>query len=202
MAGVGACSGNGEDDLSANTTETTPTTRTPRATTTTEAETTDTPNTRATSTTTTAARATTTTAGTTTTTAPTVLAEATANLPASPLDSTLLPIRIRLTALTRLPGDVVEARLTVVNESSEEFALWAAVSDHYDLRDVALVDLQHDRRYLALLDSEDTCLCTELNVSPGESFQGYVQFAAPPPEVTSADVTVPGFPPLNGIPIR
>lgn len=121
-----------------------------------------------------------------------------------------VPVRIDLTALERIEGDAVELRFTLTNTGDVTWEPWSSFGDSgfglYGVSDVTLLDLPGDRKYLSLIDSEDNCLCTyyngaDLKIPAGESHDFYVRFVAPPEDVTSIEVQVPGFAPLSGVEI-
>lgn len=121
-----------------------------------------------------------------------------------------VPVRLDLTALERIDGDAVELRFTLTNTGDVTWEPWDALGKSgfggWGASDVVLLDLPGDRKYLSLVDSEDNCLCTswvndEVTVPAGESHDFYVRFVAPPEDVTSIEVQVPGFAPLSGVEI-
>lgn len=142
-----------------------------------------------------------------------VIATTTGEQPADPNDDTPVPLRLDVNSAKRLAGDVVEVRLTITNLSDtaslepygdfEDGANYADGPD-YTLSGAVLVDLPHDKRYLALIDSESTCLCTDLNnrvIAPGDAMAMYVQLSAPAKGVTTMGFTLPGFDPINDLAI-
>lgn len=138
-----------------------------------------------------------------------VLGSTTGAHPADPNDDTLVPLRLDVGSVERLPGEVIEVRFTITNEGdSATYELWSTLTtgNGYDVGGAALVDAPNDKRYLALYDSEGTCLCTggnsDLAAAPGESIEAYVQLTAPPEDVTEVGFTMPGFAPINGLEIR
>ena len=139
-----------------------------------------------------------------------VIATTPGQQPADPNDDTPVPLRLDVRSAKRLAGEVVEVRFTITNTSDtatlepySDFAESGAAVD-YSVSGAALVDLPNDKRYLALLDSEDTCLCTDLNnrsIQPGDTSAMYVQFPAPANDVTTVGFTLPGFDPISELEI-
>jgi hypothetical protein len=144
-----------------------------------------------------------------------VLGSATARLRADPNDGTPVPLRLDVTALERLEGRV-EVRLVLTNEgtgTSPSFKPYSTFDDprlsagqgQYSLAGAALVDGEAKKSYLAIIDSEGTCLCTgdlaEVEVPPGESVDLYADFGGVPDDAERIDVSVPGFPPVTQVPI-
>ena len=78
------------------------------------------------------------------------------------------------------------------------YETWSTMSDanSYGVSGVALLDLEQDKRYLTLRDSDDVCLCTnfpttDTEIGPEEKHELYAQFVAPPEDTTSVDVSLP-----------
>jgi hypothetical protein len=143
------------------------------------------------------------------------LGSATARLRADPNDGTPVPLRLDVTALERLEGRV-EVRLVLTNEgagSAPAFKPYSTFDDprlaagqgQYSLAGASLVDGEAQKAYLAIVDSEGTCLCTgdmaQVEVPPGESVDLYADFGGVPDDVERIDVVIPGFPPVTQVPI-
>lgn len=143
------------------------------------------------------------------------LGTATARLPASPNDSTLVPLRLDVVALERLEG-MVELRVELTNEggdSAPDFEPYSSFDDArlptgegtYSLSGAQLVDAEEERAYLTVVDGEGTCLCTgrlaEVAVAPGDSFEMHADFGAVPDDLDQVHVQVPGFPTVDAVPI-
>lgn len=143
------------------------------------------------------------------------LGSATARLPASPNDSTLVPLRLDVMALERLEG-MVELRVELTNDgdsSTPDFQPFSSFDDPrlptgegtYSLSGAQLVNAREERAYLTIVDGEGTCLCTgrlaEVAVAAGETFEMYADFGAVPDELEQVDVQVPGFPTVDAVPI-
>jgi hypothetical protein len=143
------------------------------------------------------------------------LGTATGRLPASPTDSTLVPLRLDVTGLDRLDG-MVELRVTITNEgrrSTPDFEPYSSFDDprlptgqgQYSLSGASLVDAEGERAYLTIVDSEGTCLCTgrlaEVALAAGDSFEMYADFGGLPGDLDQVDVQVPGFPTVDSVPV-
>lgn len=128
---------------------------------------------------------------------------------ANPNDATPVPLRLDILSLTRQGGDVVELRFTITNVGDGPvYETWSTMSDanSYDVSGVALLDLEQDKRYLTLRDSDAVCLCTnfpttDTEIGPEEKLELYAQFVAPPEGTTSVDVSLSGFAPVNDVEI-
>jgi hypothetical protein len=144
-----------------------------------------------------------------------VLGSATGRLPASPNDSTLVPLRLDVTGLERLEG-MLELRVTVTNtgrRSTPDFEPYSSFDDPrlptgqglYSLSGASLIDAEGERAYLTIVDSEGTCLCTgrlaQVAIPAGDSFEMYADFGGVPDDLDQVDVQVPGFPTVASVPI-
>ena len=140
------------------------------------------------------------------------LGSATGRQPATPNDDTPVALRLDVVSIERIPGDAVEVRFTLTNEGSGVvYEPWSTLSDSrnpafgYDVSGAALVDLEGDKRYLVLADTEAVCLCSDelddFGIAPDTPAELYAQFPAPPEDVTAIGFTLPGFTPVNGLEI-
>jgi hypothetical protein len=148
-----------------------------------------------------------------------VLGTSRANLPADTTDSGTpsIPLRIDVTRLER-HGDLVELTVELTNEAEADdsgattFAPWSMFGDgpaavsRYDTSEVGVVDGASQKLYMAIIDSEDVCVCTEgtasVTVQPGDSWTIQATIGGVPDDVDQLDVHVPGFPNVVGIPLR
>lgn len=118
-------------------------------------------------------------------------------------------LRLDVTAVERIDGDAVEVRFRMTNLSDQTWEPWQSLGGRggrYGAHDATLLDLPGDRRYLTLLDSGDNCLCSswagpDLQVPGGETHDFYARFPAPPEDVTTIELQVPGFAPVPGLEI-
>lgn len=137
-----------------------------------------------------------------------VLASAEAEIASAPGEATVVPVRLDVLSLERLPGELVEARFRVTNVGDgadlKPFFSFTRGST-YDVSGAALIDLLGGFRYEALEDSGRRCLCTVIpitaTVPPGESASYYARFGAPPEETVEVDFELPGFPPIRAVPL-
>jgi len=143
------------------------------------------------------------------------LGSATARLPATPNDPTLVPLELAVTGLERLDG-MVELRVTVTNtgrRSTPDFEPHSSFDDPrlptgqglYSLSGASLIDAEGERAYLTIVDSEGTCLCTgrlnQVAIPADDSFEMYADFGGLPGDIDQVDVQVPGFPTVASVPI-
>lgn len=138
-----------------------------------------------------------------------VLGSAEARIAASPAEATLVPVRLDVLGMERLPGDLVEARFRVVNIGKgadlQPFASFRKGSS-YDVSGAAILDLKGSRRYEAVQDGGGRCLCSDIpivsRIPPGESASYYARFGAPPASAGTVDFELPGFPSVRAVPVR
>jgi hypothetical protein len=143
-----------------------------------------------------------------------VIGTARAQLTAGPIDERTIPVRIDVTRLER-HGDLVELTLAVTNEAPAEgddppgFSINTQFGDtltSYDASAIGLVDGDAQKRYLPVLDSEGTCLCTNdfgsYDIPAGGSHTISATYGGVPDDVEVLDVQVPTFPTIAGVPIR
>jgi hypothetical protein len=142
-----------------------------------------------------------------------VIGTARATLPAGPIDDRGIPIRIDVSRLER-HGDLVELTLELTNEAPNEgsdppeFGIYSTFGDgsSYDARGIGLVDGDAQKLYLPVLDSNDTCLCTNdfggNDVAPTSSRTITATYGGVPDDVDALDVQVPSFPTITGVPIQ
>ncbi|MBI2710660.1 MAG: hypothetical protein HYX34_13365 [Actinobacteria bacterium] len=142
----------------------------------------------------------------------TPIATATGRQQASPIDKTLIPLRLDVLSLKRLSGSTVEVRFAITNEGDVPFSPSSLFSDTtraeatYDVGGIALLDRPADKKYLSLFSTDGLCLCTgrlqSLEIKQGASVSMYADITAPPSSVSTVDLTLPGFPPVIGLTIR
>lgn len=163
---------------------------------------------------------TTTGSGPTTTSAPnagddrTVLGSSRGQHPADPNDGTPVPLRLDVRSVKRLSGETIEVRFDITNTGTgATFEPWRELGDPtigggsaYDVGGVALLDRPHDKKYLTLYGTDKVCLCSgslsAVDIAPGKTASMYADVTAPPESVTTVDLSVPGFAPINGLKIR
>ena len=75
----------------------------------------------------------------------------------------------------------------------------------YDVSGVSLIDGRNSKRYLAAHDSKDHCVCSStigVRIKPNTSYQLSATFAAPPSDVTSVQLDIPGVGTLSDVPVN
>lgn len=141
-----------------------------------------------------------------------VLGTARATLP-SP-GSVTVPLRLDVVRLER-HDDLVEVTAHIVNEAPEptgdedalDYSPYSSFGgDRYDVSNVGLVDASNQKLYLAIIDSDDVCVCTtgtsSVTMQPGDAWTITATIGGVPDDVEQLDVRVPGFPNVTGITLR
>lgn len=141
-----------------------------------------------------------------------ILGTSTGQLQADPNDQTPVPLRLDVTSLDRSAGDTIEVKFDLTNTSdADTFKPYRTMGDPtkgagiYNVGGLALLDLANDKKYLTLFDSDDICLCSDVNsleVAPGKTISLYAEITAPPKSISTVDLSVPGFSPVTGLEIR
>lgn len=120
-----------------------------------------------------------------------------------------VPITLDVTRLER-NGDLVNLEVTLTNEDdSEDFSPYSTTfSDDpgNSFSDVKLVDQENGQVYMPAVDSEGSCLCSDItlgfDVEAGDSVQLHATFGGLPEDVTEVDVDVTEFSALTNVPIQ
>ncbi|ATM24561.1 hypothetical protein SMD44_p10062 (plasmid) [Streptomyces alboflavus] len=89
---------------------------------------------------------------------------------------------------------MVMVKFEVTNRSDENYLTvdWQDGTNVYTLSGSSIVDRKNKKRYMALMDSNERCLCSERtgSIDKGKTKQLYVQFEAPPTEVKQVDLAL------------
>jgi hypothetical protein len=106
-------------------------------------------------------------------------------------------VRLEILSLRRGDGDLVTARFKLTNlESSGSIYSSTGIDDTY------LLDAAGQKKYLAVTDSKNDCVCDSglgSGLEPQESTEAYVTFPPLPAGVTNVSVHFPGFPPFEHV---
>lgn len=108
-----------------------------------------------------------------------------------------VPVRIDIMKLDR-GSDRVTLAFKVTNTSeADEWSVGSSFNESVSnsVNGVSLIDLANNQRFLVLIDSEGSCVCSETSngtLGPGASVDYNATFPAPPPEVTKVDVQMGG----------
>ena len=122
--------------------------------------------------------------------------------PVAVADGERTGVRAEIIELKRSSGDTVTLRFTLVNDSGARLSIKDDLlgGNHRDAREVHLIDAAGQKKYLALMDSANNCVCSaELphNMESGSTLNLWVRFPAPPAEVTEVSVVLPRFIPTD-----
>lgn len=122
-------------------------------------------------------------------------------------------IELRLHQLTR-EGSLSHLNLTISTDSTKNYQVAGLLSDGnseagdasaWAADGITLEDGTHRKLYLVASDGQGTCLCTRdlssVFLSDSEPFVVSATFAAPPPDITTVDVRIPGFGVFTRVPV-
>lgn len=106
---------------------------------------------------------------------------------------------LRFTATNTTPG--------TVEDTEKEWTIWDDLGSSpgdYWVNGVYLVDPAHAKKYPTATDSADDCVCSStrgVDIVPTQSREFSATFAAPPAEVATVDVYVPGAGTIENVPV-
>jgi hypothetical protein len=112
-------------------------------------------------------------------------------------------VQVALTELRRTSGDTVTLRLQFRNTTNKEVSDSLFYGTNIALR-TYLLDATR-KKYTVLQDPDNRpvgYVGQSSTISPGGAVPAWVRFPAPPADVTTVTVVVPGVPPFDGIPVR
>ena len=115
--------------------------------------------------------------------------------------------RIEVRDLKRTDGDAVTLRLRLINNSDDEFAAACDMREsgsescgHFT--GAYLLDKPNKKKYLFIRDSDNACVCSDIDDVPaGKTVNLWATYPAPPADVQKLTVIVPHFEPIEGVPI-
>lgn len=89
---------------------------------------------------------------------------------------------------------MVMVKFEVTNRSDEDYLTvdWRDGTEVYTLAGSSIVDRAHKKRYMALVDTNGRCLCSEhtASIDKGQTRQLYAQFEAPSNDVKQVDLAL------------
>jgi hypothetical protein len=122
-------------------------------------------------------------------------------------------VRIDLISVRR-SGSLATLRFTATNttpgtsdDTDKEWNVDTDLGDKssdYSVNGVYLIDPAHSKKYPAATDSADDCVCSltsGVSIVPTQKREFSATFAAPPVDVTSVDVYVPGAGSFENVPV-
>jgi hypothetical protein len=117
------------------------------------------------------------------------------------VDSDLSGISMELTSVQKT-GDTIMIRFKYISARDKPTRI--DLETHQEVNEMYYVDSKNKKKYLIIKDTENQPLSSALKyfeVGPGETKSAWAKFAAPPPDVTTISVYIPGAPPFENVPI-
>jgi hypothetical protein len=112
-------------------------------------------------------------------------------------------VQVTLTELRRTSGDTVTLRLQFRNTTDKEVSDSLFYGTNIALR-TYLLDATR-KKYTVLQDPDNRpvgYVGQSSTIGPGTALPAWVRFPAPPADVTTVTVVVPGVPPFDDIPVK
>ena len=108
-------------------------------------------------------------------------------------------IRISIRELKRTVGSTLTLKGTIINDTDNKYA-----SER--MEDFYLADLPNKKKYTVIRSSINDCEtsekdCSGLDIGPKSQRAFYARYPAPPPNVNKISVVIPGFMPMDEVPI-
>src|SRR3984893_247217 len=110
-------------------------------------------------------------------------------------------VSVELTSVTRGQGDTITIKFKYTNSGSKAAAFHES---NYGFANIAplvyYIDPKNKKKYTALKDSEGNYIVSpmqNITLEPGASKSGWCTLPAPPADVTSITVFIPGAPPFE-----
>jgi hypothetical protein len=109
----------------------------------------------------------------------------------------------------KVGNGTVMLKFTIVNDGNKSFDpdnLSDRSVPQYDAHSISgvyLIDATNKKKYLAMYDSANQCVCSRngSDIAPKSSANLWVKFTAPPDSVKKIGVVVPHFQPLDDVPL-
>ena len=107
--------------------------------------------------------------------------------------------KIIVREIKRDAANMVTLRFQLVNDGEKALKTYGVLGDLFSLDAVTLIDGANKKKYLVVKDTDKKCLCSELkdDAVKGSKFNLWAKFPAPPAEVKTITVVVPGFEPVD-----
>jgi hypothetical protein len=115
--------------------------------------------------------------------------------------------RLEVRDIKRDEGGTVTLRFQLINDGDSEINSCslrdAQQSDNCGVVGaVHLIDAANKKKYLVVRDAQKKCVCSHVaNLKKGDRSNAWAKFPAPPDAVQKITVVVPGFEPIEGVPI-
>lgn len=117
------------------------------------------------------------------------------------VDSDLSGISLELTSVQKT-GDTITIRFKYINTRDKPVRIDREANQQ--VSDMYYVDAKNKKKYPIVKDTQNNPLSSNLQyfeVGPGETKAGWAKFPAPPPDVTTISVYIPGAPPFENVPV-
>ena len=108
----------------------------------------------------------------------------------------------------KVSNGTVMLKFTIVNDGSQAFdpdslndPRSGSLHDAHGIGGVYLIDLGNKKKYLAVFDTDNHCICSRdsHDIQAKSSANLWVKFPAPPDSVTKIGVVVPHFVPMDDV---
>lgn len=115
-------------------------------------------------------------------------------------------ISVELTSVTRGEGDTLTIKLKYTNSGSKpvNISKVGQFTSENVAEKVYYIDPKNKKKYLVIKDSENHAVASNmkyLELEPGASKAGWLKLPAPPADVKTITVYLPGAPPFEGVAI-
>ena len=117
------------------------------------------------------------------------------------IESDLSGISMEVTSVQKT-GDTIMIRFKYISARDKPTRIDSET--HQEVNHMYYVDSKNKKKYLIIKDTENNPLSSALKyfeVGAGETRSAWAKFAAPPPDVTTISVYIPGAPPFENVPI-
>jgi hypothetical protein len=122
------------------------------------------------------------------------------------------PLRLEVTELKRVSGDMVNLKFTITNTGTDEVVISAHYIAEASLGNkdqgtpgaITLMDPVNKKKYLVVRDKNTgECVCSKNfgNMKAGAKVNLWAKFPAPPADVKKIGIIVPNFAPMDDVPL-
>ena len=117
------------------------------------------------------------------------------------IDTDLSGIGLELTSVQNT-GDTIMIRFKYINTRDKPVRIDSETNQQ--VSDMYYVDPKNKKKYPIVKDSQGNPLSSNLQyfeVGPGQTKAGWAKFPAPPPDIATISVYIPGAPPFENVPV-
>lgn len=111
-------------------------------------------------------------------------------------------VSVELTGAKRTEGDSILIQFKFTNNGSKSTKLVPAYEHDNISEKVYYIDPKNKKKYTVIMDAEKNPVCSSIvhvTLEAGASRAGWTKLPAPPPDVTSITVYIPGAPPFEKV---